>query len=344
MAFLKPIWITLRAANYTSQAMNDASKGLTKVQMAQNRLAKSSVQLGLMYVAMGAMALQGMIGVMQFSERGKQVMTDFSEAVEPAMNRLSDAFANVIEPLLKVTTSLLNMATAHPVITQLAAIVAVFGAGALIALGVTKALMGGLALLGFATMTTSGQFLILGGTVKQWIALALGGTGASLTLAAALQMVAISAGAGLGIFLALEPILGALPAALFGVAAAFALLAVQLWLSAHAMSILTWGLAAIAGTAAIAGAMAMASNVGNFGSGTTFVRRTGTALVHEGEVVYNPRTQSPREIFNDVNRGERGASSQIINITIENVHTKADIDDLDEVFGRKLRLGMRSNR
>ncbi len=341
---MRGIYITLRAANYTGQAMSDATKGLNKVQQAQVRLAKSSLQLGLIYVAMGAMAIKGLIGIMEFSDRGKQVMEDFTESIAPSLEKLGDALGEVVSWVAPMITSLMGIATANPIITKLALGIGLVVIGGMIAIGVIKIFAGALVFAGLAGMNTSGQLLILGGTVKQWIAVSSIGTISATAFAAALMKVAIAAGAGFAIFLVLEPLLGALPAVLFGVAAALAVLAIQLWSSAHAMSILSFGVAAIIGTAAIGVALATASSAPTYHSGTTMVRKTGLGMLKAGEVVYDPTTQQPREIFNDMNRGAGGANSENLTVIIENLYTKSDKDELDERFARIGRMRMRRNR
>ena len=344
--FYRGIWITLRAANYTSQAMNDASKGLNKVQQAQVRLAKSSVQLGLMYIAMGAMAAQGIVGIIQFSERGKQLMSDFSESIEPALMRLSHGFADILERVLPLITAFMNLVTITPLITQATAVLTIFGIVLLIVGGIVNTFRGGIKFLGIQFGILTGKIGSSGRMLETFAGYEMLAVPPTLSLAAALQMVAISAGAGLAVFMMLQPLIGNLPALLFGLAAAFGLLAIQMWSASMAINTMTGGALAIAGMAAMAGAFTMLSGMSTptYDSGTTMVRRTGLGMLKAGEIVFDPINGRPQEIMNDMSRGGRGASSQNINITIENVHTKADIDDLDEEFGRRLRRGMRSNR
>ena len=344
--FFRGIWITLRAANYTSQAMNDASKGLNKVQQAQVRLAKSSVQLGLMYVAMGAMAVQGLVGVMQFSERGKQVMTDFMDSIQPSLIKLGNAVADVVEPFIPLVTAIMGLATANPIILQAVAAIALFGSILLIGAGIINAFKGGIVLLGNTFSFLTPKIAATTPALTSFAGFETAAIPPTLGLAAALKMVAIAAGAGFVIFFALQGVVGSLPAALFGLAAAFAVLAIQMWLAAGAISVLSWGAAAIAGGAALAGAIAVAGGVTgqSYKSGTTFARNTGLAMIHQGEVIYNPATGNPREVFNDMNRKDNGRGSSSMTVVIEKLYTKSEEDELDERFARIGRNNMQGNR
>lgn len=156
-------------------------------------------------------------------------------------------------------------------------------------------------------------------------------------LGSAWKTAAISMMAAFGIFFALKPILGTLPSLLIGIAVAVGIMAVQLWVAAGAMSILTWGLAAVAGGLAITGAIAALSGIREFPMGTRGVDKTGPAIVHQGEVIYNPATNRPTQIGNDIaGSGGHGTTVYEMPIHIGTVNTKADIDDVDE----KLRISL----
>jgi len=340
--FFRGIWITLRAANYTSQAMNDASKGLNKVQQAQVRLAKSSVQLGLMYVAMGSMALQGMVGVMQFSERGQQLMADFSESVEPALIRLADAFATILEQALPVVSAFLNLITAYPPITLVVAGLALLAATGLIVMGVVTALKGAVVLLGGTFSFLAPKVAISKVTLDAWIPTTQAATGATMGLGMALGIVT----AGFTIFITLGAVIGNVRGTIVAGLVAITLAVLAL---ATAFNILSLGTltvaqlgAAAAGVGMAAGIMAIQSGQ-EYQMGTTFVGKTGLAMVHRGEAIFNPATGTPRELANDMNRGETRSRSDI-NVTIEKLYTKSDVDELDDRFARIGRNNMRSNR
>jgi hypothetical protein len=150
--------------------------------------------------------------------------------------------------------------------------------------------------------------------------------------------------AGFMIFFVLKDVLGPIPAALFAVAAAMAILVVQMWMAAGAMSVLTWGLAAVAGGAALAGAIAVAAGAGKYQMGTRSAGATGLAFVHKHEVIYNPTTNRPTQVGNDLNRGAGETNFYEMPVTIETVNTKADIEDLDKKMSEAWRRRMRRRR
>ena len=71
-------------------------------------------------------------------------------------------------------------------------------------------------------------------------------------------------------------------------------------------------------------------------------------MVHEGEVIYNPATHRPTQVGNDIEgqgEGGRGGTSYIqMPVNIENINTKADVDDVDEKLSEAWRKRMRHNR
>lgn len=136
--------------------------------------------------------------------------------------------------------------------------------------------------------------------------------------------------AAFGLFFVLKPLLGTIPALLIAIAIAVGIMAIQMWIAAGAMSVLTWGMAAIAGGLAIAGAIAATAGVREFPMGTRMIEATGPAIVHKGEVVYNPATNRPLQVGNDLGAGSPSTTIYEMPISIENMHTKANFDDVDE--------------
>lgn len=159
-------------------------------------------------------------------------------------------------------------------------------------------------------------------------------------LASSWKTLALSMGAAVGIFLILRGPLGTIPALLIAMAVAVGILAVQMWIAAGAMSSLTWGTSAIAGMAAIglaiAGTIAAVAGIREFPLGTRMVEQTGMAIVHKQEVIYNPTTNRPTQIGNDLNNGNPSTTVFEMPVTIEEMNTKADVDDVDEVLRRGL--------
>ena len=100
-------------------------------------------------------------------------------------------------------------------------------------------------------------------------------------------------------------------------------------------------MATAVGAGLAAGVMAIG---GGFQMGTRSIGKTGFALVHKHEVVYNPTTNRPTQIGNDLNRGVGETNYYEMPVTIETVNTKADIDDLDEKLSEVWRRRMKRRR
>jgi len=156
--------------------------------------------------------------------------------------------------------------------------------------------------------------------------------------------VALAMGAAVGIFLALRGVLGTFPAMLIAVAVAVGILAIQLWLAAGAMSVLTWGLAAIAGGLAISGAIAAVAGVREFPMGTRMIEQTGMAVVHKNEVIYNPATNRPLQVGNDLGQGGHSTTIFEMPVHIDELNTKASVDDVDEKLRQSLHKVARNVR
>jgi hypothetical protein len=94
--------------------------------------------------------------------------------------------------------------------------------------------------------------------------------------------------------------------------------------------------------AAVAGGVGLATS---FQGGTRSVPRTGPVFAHEGEIIYNPSTNRPLQVGNDLGaQGGGGASVSSTQIIIEQVNTKADIDDLGPALNQAYRKASRSRR
>jgi len=140
------------------------------------------------------------------------------------------------------------------------------------------------------------------------------------------------------IFKKLPPVIGVVVGAILLLCAAI------IFLRALAGDIgVIWAVAA--GAAAVgAFAGAFASATGKFQMGTRSVGATGLALVHKHEVIYNPTTNRPTQVGNDLNRGAGETNFYDMPVTIETVNTQAKIEDLDEKLSGVWRRRMRRRR
>jgi hypothetical protein len=303
---------------------------------------KNILAVGTMYVAMGFIATMVISKIMAQSELGKQVLADFGSSVGKSLGRLGESLARILTPLLNVVATILELATSTPIVRELLAIFLILGTTILLVAGVVKMFTGAIGIL--TTMWGSHNIGATGGqmTLSAYGAVAAGVTPPVLTLGAALAMVAASLTVGVALFTVLNSIMGPLPAALFAVAAAFAVLAVQLWLAAGAMSVLSWGAAAVAGGAALAGAIAIATGVGTqspeYQTGTRMFTKTGMGVFHKGEIAYNPENKLPTQVNRDLEgKGTSLRQDVTIDLSGSTIQTKADKEELLPMIKRGLR-------
>jgi len=144
-------------------------------------------------------------------------------------------------------------------------------------------------------------------------------------------------GAGFAIFFILKDYLGPIPAAMIAIAAAVAILLVPLLLASKAMNVLTVGGAGLAATVtnATAGISGMGTSMLGMQHGTRYVGRTGPALLHAGEVVYNPSTGRPTQVGNDLQGGMGGGTQIDASMHIDTVNTKMGIEEMNELFKKQ---------
>ena len=95
-------------------------------------------------------------------------------------------------------------------------------------------------------------------------------------------------------------------------------------------------IAMIASLATIGAGVGLALGASQHAMGTRMIQETGPAIVHKGEVIYNPATNRPTQIGNDLANNRPSSTVYEMPIHIENVHTKADFNDVDE----QLRQGL----
>jgi hypothetical protein len=150
--------------------------------------------------------------------------------------------------------------------------------------------------------------------------------------------------AGFMIFIIIGQIIGKQAGA---VVAGIAAITAALLALAVAMNIVSLGTLTPLQLATFAAGAAMAAGVmalGKYQMGTRSAGKTGLALVHKHEVIYNPTTNRPTQIGNDLSRGGGETNFYEMPVTIETVNTKADIDDLDEKLSEAWRRRMRRRR
>lgn len=151
----------------------------------------------------------------------------------------------------------------------------------------------------------------------------------------------IAMAAGFAIFFLLKDYLGTIPALIIAITAALAIMLIPLLLASRAMNVLTIGGAGLAATATnISAGIGFESSIVGFQHGTRMVGQTGPAMLHQGEIVYNPATGRPSQVGNDLTGGMGGGLTTIdASIHADTINTKADTEELNDLLrkqGRKI--------
>jgi len=365
---MRTIWISLRAMNYTDRAFTAAiinMKKLTAKEREELKIAQASltvsrmrIQSGMLYAAITGMIVGQMWNLMQAAEMNSEYMAEFTQTITELKSAFADTFIDTLKPVLDVMKRFLELLRDNKPL-QLVILYLGLGAVALIGMNAAYNLLSGavthyLAMAALNALATKLDIKLKGQSF--WASMSLVGAKLKLALAnhvlaISLFKVALAAGAGFAIFFALKDVIGPIPAALLAIAGAAAILAISLWSAAIPMSILSWGLAAIAAGAAIAGILAMTAGITGFEGGTRALPHTGLFFGHKGEMVFNPSTGRPTGISEEAGRAIGGGGAggpsithQDIDINVEHLHTEAKFDDLDEKMSKKFREKMRNNR
>jgi len=289
--FFRTIWVSIRAVNYTTNAFRQVNKGLSELRQRQLMLGKSLLQMGFIYMAMGGIVIQTLMGIMTKSRQGERVMMRFSRRMDKSLKSLGNSLVKILEPILNVVATLLEIATANPIIRDLIAYIGLGIAVFLTFAGVINIVKGALAILGvsFAVLTgkaagTQMVFNSLGVAVPPL-------TGKFHGLSIAIGMVVAGFSAGIAIAMTAYHIFGRLGGILAGLIAVIIGVAIALVALRAAGGDIT-GLVQFGAALAIGGAAgaAFVASQPEYAMGTSFVRRTGLAKVHRGE-----RIQSARE-------------------------------------------------
>jgi hypothetical protein len=268
---LKTIWITLRAANYTTAAFSAVVRQVGGLEKAEKRLVMQNLALFRASMSAGLM----------FQTMGSQMGGAAGEALNMAGN-----MAYVVAGLGAVRTIL-------PFLTRQ-----------------------------WLTHTTS----IFGASIAYW-------------------QLALAAGAAFGAFaLVYEALIQLNSPALTAAITVILALTAALWALFVAESAATWGVALALGGAAAGAAFALSKQLGAFQHGTRMIEETGPVIAHKGEIIYNPSTGRPTQVGNDLAGGGGSTTIYEVPIHIDEVNTKADVEEMDETVKKSLRKSARSRR
>lgn len=335
--FFRTIWISLRAVNYTTRAFQDTITSLNKTQQAQIRFAlnakRNMMAVGMMYIAFGGIAMQTLGQIMSMSKYGEQVLTGFGESVGKSLGKLGETMARILKPFLDIIAKILEMAMAIPLFKEFASVVMIVGTVILFTAGMVKVFSGALGILKIQHMASVLMTRSHQGALTAWIPTVHTATGATISLSTALMAVFAGFSMGFGIVMAIYSAFGKLPAIIAAVTTAVIALAVALWSAAGGLSVLTFGAAAVAGGAAIAGAIAASQP--EYQMGTSFVRKGGLAWVDEGEEIRSARESKVKPRWEETREYKKSVTT--INISMGDVNTKADVEDMVPTIKRALK-------
>ena len=344
---LRTIWITIRAMNYATRVFDDIQRDIGKLMGIEIELAgvnrelvKSAMQFGVAGIMMATLSnriTMMMVDMAGASQEGAMEIAKLKQSMDETTRSLGATMFEVLK-----TTGILDTLN-----------------GALKTIRDNKALQiliaGGMVLIVVLTSLAAVTFIAWGALDGLLIIAGLGKFVFNV-LSVALQTaqwsmtsLAISTGLAFGAFLLIYNILMGLDGPVRIAVAAIMILVgalVALWAIESAASL---GIALVAGGVAAAGAVALASTFtqGNFQSGTRGVPKTGPIFAHKGEVVYNPATNRPLQVGNDLMKDTEGkgeTNNFNIPITIENLHTKSDMDNVGVEMSKAFRKGMRGRK
>jgi len=335
----------LRAVNYTDAAFRQAIKNHKELSEAEEELLKQNVammeqaryqmMLGMMYVGMSSMIIQATIRMAQSSNVGSMAVQELNEA----MAEFKDTVAVGLIPFIQTITTLLK---------QFNNIIRAMGPSGQILISVLAGMLTvGLGLYGVYKILTAAydmycaKLAIMHLLEQKGILVKLAHAKATFLQAIAQHQFAVAVSASVAGFAImfeitrkLPPVLGVLIGLVLALAAAFIFLRSALG-DFSVLASVAMGTAAVG---AFLGAYASYRGQMSYQRGTRFAPITGPVLVHKGEVIYNPNVGLPTQIEREL-AGEKEPTQLTYNIpiTIENVHTKADIEELDEKIRKSIR-------
>lgn len=343
---IRTIWIAIRAMNYTQRVFDDMFKQMSDVvkvegQMtqAQGQMADSATHMmiaGTMLLTLSAMLSSQMMTLAMSSQEGAGDIAKLTANFDAAKASLADAFYEILKDtgVLNTLNSILTFIADNKWAAILVGVLITVIAGVLALAGVSLLLTGVIQQVTNMYALLTGQLIIHNGvlTASTQGTIALSTAMTQLMTVAAPLMVAFT------VFQLLQGWLGPIPALIFAIVAAVAALAVVMNLS---------GLGELLGLAG--GVSEGTQALRMFGSagaqmGTRAVQETGPIFAHKGEVVFNPATGRPSQIEGDIAGGGGQSIYENVGITIENVHTKADFEDVDDKMRTALRRNMRGRK
>lgn len=329
------IWISIRAANYTDRATRQVGRNITKLQRQQVQLRQQMVATfaaGMMFTTMGVLMSQAMMNIVGTTIEGRRMMWNFNRAISGVTKALGEQLLKIMGPTITAFTNFLNVISKSEPLMRLIALVMNIASTLLITYGIMKLLTVAsymLGNLGFAQLSTSVWALNV---------VMAEHAGIMYVVAGAWQVVKASIGPAVIVFMLATqlaerfgPAAWAMVPAVMAVAAAIWYLSGAAWSAATAINIITLGAAAAVGVGASLWAH---SQVPSYQMGTTAVRKTGLAVVHQGETIISARERQTRQ---EVEQPTYNKSRMDVRVSIGTVQTKADKEELRPLLLKLLR-------
>jgi len=341
---MRTVWISLRAMNYTDQAFRDSirnMKDLTKADKEKvNQLlndkdaAMKSIQVGVLYAAMTAMVAQRLGALLNLTQVGASYMSEFNQSWNELKVSFADTLFTVLKPLLDVVKSFMEVIKNNSALRTIVVVVALLGIG-LLALYSAYMVVNGIMKMN-AAMHAINAIITGHNTESVWAhTISIGAAKiAYWQLAAAMGAAFAAFTVTFSLLQGASPIISGAIAAIFALAAA-------LWYLYVAEGAASMGVTAVLGGIAAGAAVATAYNIQSqmpsHAMGTRRVMATGPAFLHRDEIVYNPRTNRPAGVEDQVmGRSERGEAGQLTVNFSGDIHTKSNIDEVDEKIGKSI--------
>lgn len=348
---IRAVWITIRAIDYASQVFSSIQKSVetlkqkeTALSKENDRLRQTALKAAEASIMMATLSSQLAGSIFNMAMKSRQGAGDMAR-LNQQMFLTSNALNNAAYEFLKVTGILdflnnaLRAIERNPALSKL--IIGLMAVGAVLTAGVAiyfaYVAITSLAAIKTFALAKSQQTLLV--PINK--------------VTAAWKTQAMAVGLAFGAFAVFFTIASQFHGVARIVVSAIMIIVGALILLATWQAMTTGGLSTLAGTAGVisvgaiaAGSLGIAGEAtGTFASGTQSVQKTGPVFAHKGEVIYNPATNRPLQIGNDINKNAGGnVTNMNTQITIENVHTKADFDDVAYQINKANRMGARSVR
>jgi hypothetical protein len=340
---MRTVWISLRAMNYTDQAFRDAIRNMKhlteadkekiKTLLIDKDIAMKSIQVGTLYAAMTMMVAQRVGQLLSLTQVGASYMSEFKASWEELKVSFADTLFTVLKPLLDVFKMFMDAIKNNGALRTAVVIVALLGVG-LLALYSAYMILNGV--MKMNAIMHSINAIVTGVNTKSMWAHGISVHGVKI----AYWQLGAAMGAAFAAFTVTYSLLQGMNPLITGVIAVVFALVAAFWALYVAESAASWGVAAVMGGIAAGAAVATASSIQSgmpsHAVGTRRVFQTGPAWLHKDEIVYNPSTNRPAGVENQVmGREARETTELTVNFTGD-IHTKADVEELDEVVGRKI--------